>query len=180
MGYYTHFSGVLEFTLRLKKAELDWLEKVLEAGQYDNDDRETESALDAYVMAQHKADGGKGPVIYNGPDNAEFRARHRGFITGDGFSAQNAGDLSITDDRRGLCYTSEKSYNLVGGVNFIIVNARTRIPNFGLKGQLRADTEFAPYRWWLRIGPDGMALQVPIKAAQPSAWRRLAQRIGLG
>jgi hypothetical protein len=40
---------------------------------------------------------------------------------------------------------------LVEAVNFIIANGRQRIPDFGLKGSMFAETEFAPYHWLLKI-----------------------------
>jgi len=52
---------------------------------------------------------------------------------------------------------------MVEGLNFIIANARRKIPDFGLTGSMHACTEFAPYNWDIKIGKDGWAKQVPIK-----------------
>ncbi len=35
-----------------------------------------------------------------------------------------------------------------------------KIPDFGFKGNLFAETEFAPYLWVVEIDPDGFAQQV--------------------
>jgi hypothetical protein len=91
----------------------------------------------------------------DGPVIAEVTARMSGFIVGDGLSAIYAADLRLSDDRRGLVYASEKTYDMIAGVNFIIVNARTRIPDFRLQGTMAADTEFKPYIWFVKIGKDG-------------------------
>ena len=76
----------------------------------------------------------------------------------------------MSDDGRGLVYRSEKTYDIVAGINFIIVNARTRVPDFGLTGMLTADTEFEPYHWFVKIGSDGMAY-----AEDPAPDRRIAR-----
>jgi hypothetical protein len=159
MGHYTEFKGRLEFTRRLTRAELAWVRKVLEAGEFDRKDAEIDDDIERLVRGERDASGG-GPVIYYGPAMEEYRARRRGFLIGPNMSVSDAGDLIITKDKRGLEYSSEKSYEMVEGVNFIIANARQRIPDFGLKGQLRAITDFEPYHWYLRIGEDGWAHQV--------------------
>jgi hypothetical protein len=66
----------------------------------------------------------------------------------------------------GLVYCSEKSYEMVESVNFVIANARRKIPDFGLKGALRAVTEFEPHLWWLKIADDGWARQVKFTDAE--------------
>lgn len=149
MGYQTIFHGMLEFTRPMTAAELAWIEQVLEAGH------NWTPEISAAVWA--KADKGRGAVIVSGPDGSDLAAKMRGFITGKGLSADYASALRVSDDGRGFVYCSEKTYDMVAGINFIIVNARTRIPDFGLTGMLRADTEFEPYNWFIKIGKNGMA-----------------------
>ncbi len=96
----------------------------------------------------------------------------KGLKTGKGLNAGYAGDFSITDDMRGIRHSSEKTNDAVGGINFIIVNARTHIPDFGLRGFLLADTEMEPCEWLLKIGADGMAHQQKIGSAEFLAIRR--------
>jgi hypothetical protein len=93
-------------------------------------------------------------------DDAEL-ATFEQFLKGHdtGFRA----DFSIAPQKDGLVYTSEKTYDLVSEVNFIIENSQRLIPGFGLKGSLFADTEFEPHYWLLKIGPDGDAFQEPCK-----------------
>jgi hypothetical protein len=104
-----------------------------------------------------KARTGHGAVVVSMTESADLAAKMRGFITGKGLSADYASALCVSDDGCGLVYCSEKTYDIVAGINFIITNARTRIPDFGLKGMLTADTEFEPYRWFVKIGGDGIA-----------------------
>ena len=165
MGYDTRFSGTLRFTRKLSGPELEWLEQVLEAGHYQESDDEAEEAVERMVQSQRRPDG---PTFYMGPDMADTRAKSRGFIIREGLDPHNARDLVITDDNLGLRYASEKSYNMVEAVNFIIANARTKIPDFGLKGQLEAFTEFEPHHWYLSVGQDGWAHQVPIEPSYPT------------
>jgi hypothetical protein len=67
--------------------------------------------------------------------------------------------LRISDDKTGLVHCSEKTYDMIGGVNFIIANGRAKIPGFGLKGSLYASTEFEPYDWLVKINDEGWAYQ---------------------
>jgi hypothetical protein len=172
MGYDTYFAGVLEFTRRLTQDELAWVQKVLIAGQYHDHDPETEIALRHEGKTEREARDG-GPLMYPGHNNADFRAMRRGFVVHEGVSAGNAGDLNIAEDGRGLEYRSEKSYYMVEAVNFVIANAKQRIPDFGLKGQLVANTEFEPYDWLLKISEDGWAHQVPVEPEPPSRFTRI-------
>jgi hypothetical protein len=80
-------------------------------------------------------------------------------------------DLALSDDRCGLVYFSEKSYNLVRTINDFVAAMRAEIPDFGLKGELCACTEFAPYYWFVRIR-DGKAYQDPATCPQFIEFRR--------
>lgn len=167
MGRYTHFHGQLDFSRLLSRAELDILGQVIEAGS------ESSDAIEAAISAQAEAKrAGRGPLMFHGPDMAQTAARMGGWIVGDGLSPHYAMAMRISDDRRGLVYASEKTYDMVGGLNFIIANARARIPGFGLTGTLAADTEFAPYTWFVRIGPDGNAYGEPCTGDEFLAARR--------
>ena len=122
-------------------------------------DPKTEEAAERMIRADRvNRQCSKGPLIYDGASMADFRAQLRGFIVTDGITAQNAGDLTITNDARALEYCSEKSYRLVQSLNFIIVNAGNRIAGFGLKGQLLALTEAAPNEWFIRIERERVSL----------------------
>jgi hypothetical protein len=68
-------------------------------------------------------------------------------------------DLCVTIDEKGLRYCAEKSRDMVGTVNHLIDEACKVIAGFGLKGSLYASTEYEPYTWLLKIGPDGGATQ---------------------
>lgn len=57
---------------------------------------------------------------------------------------------------------SEKFYQAVEAVNFIIENARVTIPDFGLKGTLKAQGEEVDDRWLLQIGESGWAVSEKI------------------
>jgi hypothetical protein len=154
MGYNTHFEGILKFTRPMTPDELAWIERITDAGH--NWTPEISNAVWARADAERNARSG-GPRMVSGPDAAELAAKMQGFIIGKGLSADYAVHLCISDDRRGLVYCCEKTYDIVGGINFIIVNARTRIPDFGLTGTLVAHTEFEPYHWSVKIGCNGMA-----------------------
>ena len=94
------------------------------------------------------------------------RAELQGFIAPKGKPGYV--DYVITDDKLGLKYNEgEKSYRMIEGLNFIIANAKRKIPDFGLTGSMRANTELPPYVWDIRIGKDGWAKQVPIRAPLP-------------
>jgi hypothetical protein len=172
MGYDTNFWGTLKFTHRLSKLELQSVEEIINAGH------DSTPEIDAVIEREREQ--------RRKPGRAEFidvgreimrRAELQGFIAPKGWPGYI--DLCITDDRRGLRYCAEKTYDMVEGVNFIIANGRTRIPEFGLKGSLFAETEFAPYHWLLKIGPDGWAMQQPCRMTRAIAYspRRYAQHL---
>jgi hypothetical protein len=165
MGYDTRFYGRLEFNRRLTREELGWLQKVRKAGRFGRDEPEIEAAVMDQAEAR-RSERGAGPLLFDAVDGADLRAEMRGFIVGKNLSPHNAEDLRITSDGAGLEYCSEKSYNMVEGVNFIVANARLKIPGFGLQGSLFADTEFEPYRWLLKIGADGWAHQEPCRITE--------------
>jgi hypothetical protein len=75
-------------------------------------------------------------------------------------------EFRISDDRQGLIYASEKTYDMVREINSLIASAREKIPDFGIKGALAAETDFNPFSvsrdldhclWFVKIGPDGFA-----------------------
>src|SRR3954447_5097284 len=170
MGYDTRFDGMLEFTRPMKAAELAWIDQVLEAGH--NWTQETADAIWARADAERDARG-HGATIVSGPDAADLAAKMQGFIVGNGLSADYAVHLCVSDDKRGLVHCCEKTYDIVGGINFIITNARTKIPDFGLTGELVADTEFEPYHWFVKIGSDGMAYADDGKPERNRTFRRI-------
>jgi hypothetical protein len=174
MGYYTHFWGTLKFTRPLSKVELAEVDAILNAG------RTSTPEIEAVVEREHEArrKPGRAEIIY--PANQIMRrAELQGFTAPKGWPGYI--DYRITADGRGLCYESEKSYTMVEGANFIIANGRQRIPGFGLKGSMFAETEFAPYQWLLKIGPDGWAVQEPCRMTRAIAYspRRYAQHLRL-
>ena len=66
--------------------------------------------------------------------------------------------LGLTTDKTGIRWDgNEKFYDAVEAVNFVIDNARTRIPDFGLSGQFEAQGEEIGDHWFLTIGDDGFA-----------------------
>jgi hypothetical protein len=133
-------------------------------------DPKTEEAVERMIRADRvNRQSSNGPLTYDGARMADFRAQLRGFSVADETTAQNAGDLKITHDARGLEYCSEKSYRMVESLNFIIVNARNRIGGFGLKGQLLVLTESAPNEWFIRIDAGGSAYQAPAKPDEMSS-----------
>ena len=144
-------------------------QQITEAGN--NWSQEISNAVWARADAERDAKGG-GATIFSGPDAAELAAKTQGFIVGEGLSANYAAHLRVSDDRRGLVYCCEKTYDMVSGVNFIIANARMRIPDFRLTGELAAHTEFEPYGWFVKIGGDGMAYA---ESATPE--RRIARAV---
>jgi hypothetical protein len=81
-------------------------------------------------------------------------------------------DLNVSDDRRGLVYRSEKTYDMVDQVNRLIEVTRKLIPDFGLKGTLAADTDFEPHLWFLKIAADGTAYAENATRDQFLAFRR--------
>jgi hypothetical protein len=69
--------------------------------------------------------------------------------------------LEITTDKTGICWDgNDKFYDAVEAANFVIDNARTRITDFGLTGQLEAQGEEIEDHWFLTIGDDGFATRV--------------------
>lgn len=68
--------------------------------------------------------------------------------------------FELTPDFGGIQWDgSEKFYNAVGAVNFIIVNARRKIPDFCLTGHLLAAGEDVDDKWSLVI-ENGLAKEV--------------------
>ena len=160
MGYQTDFYGKLAFTLRLTREELETLDRVIHPDRW----------IDAMTISQavkHAADeeraerGGKGPLVFDPEVRANLLADMCGCTYGEDLSPYDASSMRITRDGRGLEYCSEKTYDLVAGINFIIVNGRKFVPGFGLTGSLFASTEFEPYHWLLKINAEGWAEQVP-------------------
>ena len=172
MGYYTQFWGSLRFTRRLTESELHTVEAIIDAGQTSTPE------IDAVIQREHKErqKPGHAEIIEVGKEIMR-RAELQGFIAPKGWPDYI--DLRITHDRRGLCYCAEKTYTMVESVNFIIANGRQRIPDFGLKGSMFAETEFAPYHWLLKIGPDGWAMQQPCRITRAIAYspRRYAHHL---
>jgi len=162
MGYETHFYGKLEFTRELTREELSTLDRIINAAELDSD--EVFEAVNRQAEATRAIErDGKGPLVINAREGADLRAAFQNLITGEGLSPQYASSLYIADDGTGLMYGSEKTYDMIAGVNFIIANGRERIPGFGLKGSLYASTEFEPYTWLVKINEQGWAEQVPCK-----------------
>ena len=122
---------------------------------------------------------GRAEIIYAGKEIMR-RAQLQGFIAPKGWPGSSI-DLCIAADGRGLQYCAEKTYTMVEAVNFIIANSRARNPDFGLRGSLFAETEFAPYHWLGKIGPDGWAVQQPCRITRAIAYslRRYAEHLRL-
>jgi hypothetical protein len=174
MGYDTKFWGSLKFTRRLTESELQTVEAILDAGQTSTPE------IDAVVEREREERRKPGRAEFINVGNEIMRrAELQGFIAPKGWPDHI--DLDITDDRRGLCYCAEKTYTMVEAVNFIIANGRQRIPDFGLKGSMFAETEFAPYHWLLKIDPDGWAMQQPCRMTRAIAYspRRYAEHLRL-
>jgi len=173
MGYETHFYGKLEFARKLTTEELTRLDGIIDGG----DDPEARRHLFQMIMFGGNGDeisraliqqaeaeraierDGKGPLVLDPHSGADLTASMRHLITGEGLSPKYACHLRISDDKTGLVYRAEKTYDVIGGVNFIIANAREKIPGFGLKGSLFASTEFEPYTWLVKINEEGWAYQ---------------------
>ena len=164
MGYETHFYGRLNFTRELSESDLGWIEEIINA-QHAEITLKIERILHWERQARRfrfflQRGFRLGPTIHHGRNEASRQMELLGFIAPKG--APGYIDYVITEDRKGLQYAdTEKSYTMIEGLNFIIANARRRIPDFGLTGQMRAVTEFTPYRWTIQIGKDGWAKQVP-------------------
>lgn len=75
-------------------------------------------------------------------------------------------------NNKGITYTSEKTYDMVGLINHIIIEARKGIPDFGFKGVLAANTDFEPHLWFLKIGENGLAYAEPTNREDFLAFRR--------
>ena len=70
--------------------------------------------------------------------------------------------FELTDDIDGIKWDgSEKFYNAVEAVNFILLNMRAEFPDFGFTGELLARGESAKDVWKLAI-VDGKAVRVDI------------------
>ena len=165
MGHFTYYTGRLDFTRPLNRAELDWIEKIICAGSgFRAASKEIEAILDK--EREEARQRGNKALFFNMPAEAARRAELQGFIAPKG----NPGciDYVLTDDMRGLKYCDGE------GLNFIIANARRKIPDFGLTGSIHASTEFAPYNWHIKIGKDGWAKQVPVR---PHFARRMVTRV---
>src|SRR4051794_29461965 len=104
MGYDTHFHGMLEFSRPMTADELAWIDQVRKAGH----DWTPEISDAVWSKA---ARPGRAAII--GPESADQAAKMRGFITGKGLNASNAADLRVSNDRRGLVYGAEKTYDMV-------------------------------------------------------------------
>ena len=69
-------------------------------------------------------------------------------------------DLEINNDFTGIRWDgSEKTYDLVEKVNFIIKMMQSKFPSFGLTGEIQAQGEGFDDRWILRI-VDGIAVGI--------------------
>ncbi len=160
MGYSTHFYGTLRFTRKLAPKELRTLDRIMRAGQQASPEIEA-------IVNREFSKGGR--FADSNIGTGWLRAQLQGFAVEPNLRAGYAGDLRVTDDGQGLEYCSEKTYDMVGGVNFIIVNGRRLIPGFGLTGSLYAETEFEPWEWLVAIGPDGLAQAQP--CTRSALWR---------
>jgi hypothetical protein len=158
MGYQTDFYGALQFTRQLTAEELSTLDKIITAARHS--DEEVLEAVRRQAEATRVIEReGNGPLMFDPHEGANLRAGFQNLITGDGLSPHYARALRISDDKSGLVYCAEKTYDMVAGVNFIIANGRARIAGFGLKGSLFASTEFKPYHWLVKINDEGWAYQ---------------------
>jgi len=174
VGYYTYFTGRLDFARPLNKAEFGWIVEIIEAGNSRN--AEVEGVIE---REREQRRDPAGPLIYRCDEEHSRRLELLGLISPKG--APGFIDYDITEDGRGLEYAeTEKSYTMIEGLNFIIANARRKIPDFALRGEMRADTEFAPYSWLIRMGADGWAEQVPIRSDLPKPLSRLRNLLKLG
>ena len=157
MGYETVFYGKLRFTRRYGEEELARVRRILEEPRLIG--KETCSAyLDARL--KNNWDNDRDNRLMGEAVLAAVKAAGFEVTNGNGYRAH---DLRITRDGMGLEYCSEKSYDLIDSVNFIIENGRKFIPGFKLSGSLFASTEFEPYHWLLKIGSDGFAHQEPCR-----------------
>jgi hypothetical protein len=116
MGHFTYYTGRLDFTRPLNRAELDWIEKIICAGSgFRGASKEIEAILDK--EREEARQRGNKALFFNMPTEAARRAELQGIIAPKG----NPGciDYVLTDDMRGLKYCDgEKSYRMVEGLNF--------------------------------------------------------------
>ena len=72
-------------------------------------------------------------------------------------------DYRVTQDMDGIEWddNTEKSYEMVEKLNFVINEMRKEYPNFDLEGELFAQGEDIGDVWYLRM-VDGQAMEVPI------------------
>lgn len=152
MGHYTDFYGKLEFTRKLTDEEFALLEEII----YGPFKYRMEVCSDYCRKHLNNWDNDRDNREMHKECDAALKAR--GFI-GASRDAHYANHLRVSDDKTGLVYCAEKTYDIIAGVKFIIVNARERIPGFGLKGSLFASTEFEPYTWLVKINDEGSADQ---------------------
>lgn len=69
-------------------------------------------------------------------------------------------DLEVTETFDGIKWSgAEKSYDMVGQVNFVVAAMRLKWPEFGLTGSLIAQGEESDDAWTLTIGEDGVAVK---------------------
>jgi len=70
-------------------------------------------------------------------------------------------DIKITDDFSGIAWQdeTEKTYNMVGIVNFVIAEMKKIVSDFGLEGELQAQGEDVEDRWILKM-VDGKAVKI--------------------
>lgn len=192
MGYETNYYGKLEFTRELTREELSALDKIINAALFRDPEIFDATKRQAEATRAIERDG-KGALVFDPCEGADLRAGFLNLITGEHLSPHDATSLRISADGSGLEYCSEKTYDMIGGVNFIIANGRERIPGFGLKGSLYASTEFEPYTWLVEINKQGWAEQVPCKMedlppddqqkykdeieAQRQAWKARCERM---
>ena len=73
-------------------------------------------------------------------------------------------DLELIDDFSGLEWNgTEKSYEMIAQVNYLITQMRKKNPSFALEGKLLAQGEDIDDRWELRIGENGLAYEKKLK-----------------
>jgi hypothetical protein len=126
MGYYTHYYGKLEFTRRLTLEELATLERIINVGREHGDVIGEAAKAQAEAIRAIDRDG-KGPLVFDPYAIANLCAAFSNLITGEALNPHDASSLRITDDGMGLRYCSEKTYDMIGGLNFIIANARREV-----------------------------------------------------
>lgn len=157
MGYDTSYYGKLRFTRRLTSGERDWIETIIRAGNGRYSTPEIETEIEAEREARRKPERAQ---MIDCAAEAARRAELLGFVMPEG--GLRRVDFRITARRDGIEWNGgEKFYHPVGAVNFILANAHRKIPDFGLRGSIYAETEFRPCRWLIRIGRDARAHGAP-------------------